>query len=47
MLKKSFIQNLFKYKLRIIGKFGCAPRFVEKPLIGFSKGDLETSKPKV
>jgi hypothetical protein len=47
MLKKNFIQNSFKYKLRIIGKFGHAPHIVEKPLIGFNKGDLEFFKPKV
>jgi hypothetical protein len=40
MLKKSFIQNSFKYKLRISGKFGRAPDIFEKLLIGFNEGDL-------
>jgi hypothetical protein len=37
MLKKSFIQNSFKYKLRIIRKFGHAYDIVEKPLIRFNE----------
>jgi len=41
MLKKKIIQNSFKYKLRIIGKFGHVFDIVEKPLIRFNEGDLE------